>query len=253
LTRRRLLQGAGIIFGTAALLFLIYVGYYFPRTGFGQANVPEGVRPAKTLWHWLKLLGVPVVLAVAGYLFTRSERQSTQDAAEQRTRDEALQTYLDQIGLMLLDEDRPLRRSVEGDELRNLARSRTLTVLSRMDSDRKVTVLRFLYESELIGMQKNMKPPIEKVDRNIENADFRNANLKGAWVIHMRADPPPGILAEFKGWRGIEEGTNLWFEHHAGNLRGAKMPNGKRYARWRKARRTRELLKELDEFLYGEE
>jgi hypothetical protein len=37
---------------------------------------------AKILWDWLDLLSVPIVLAIGGYLFTRSETQATQVAAE---------------------------------------------------------------------------------------------------------------------------------------------------------------------------
>jgi purine-cytosine permease-like protein len=37
-----------------------------------------------TLWQWLDLLIVPAVLAIGGYLFTRSENRATRVAAEQR-------------------------------------------------------------------------------------------------------------------------------------------------------------------------
>jgi uncharacterized protein YjbI with pentapeptide repeats len=280
-----------------------------------------------------------------------------------------LQTYLEQIGLMLLDEDRPLRLPIEGamlsdldryfartreqEEVRNLARSRTLAVLRRIDGDRKATVVRFLYESQLIGQQRSAKPPIEKVERiidlrgadlrgadlhraglnganlsrtnlsgadltyalltdadlsgadlrganlkgailtgadlsetaplaynptpiaqadqpgttklgganlkeavlygaKIEGADFHNANLKSAGVIHRRAGPY-GILLEFKGWRDIEEATPLWLHHHAYDLRGATLPDGQKYRHWLRRRRTKKLLKEYEEFLYGDE
>jgi hypothetical protein len=78
---------------------------------------------------------VPIVLALGGYLFTRSENRRTQETSDQRRPDETLQAYLDQIGQLLLDKDRPLRQSKEGDEVRTLARARTLTVLSRMDGE----------------------------------------------------------------------------------------------------------------------
>ena len=41
--------------------------------GFGESKVNKDVRPAKTLWDWLKLLIIPAVLAIGGYLFTRFE------------------------------------------------------------------------------------------------------------------------------------------------------------------------------------
>ncbi len=74
------------------------------------------------------------------------------------------------MGQMLLDKERPLRRSEEGDEERILARARTLTVLPRLDGGRKGTVLRFLYESGLI----HKDGPI--ID--LRSADFSEAHLE---------------------------------------------------------------------------
>jgi uncharacterized protein YjbI with pentapeptide repeats len=153
-------------------------------------GLPFGI----TLWAWLKLLIVPVVLAIGGYLFTRSENRAARLAAEQRAQDEALQAYLDQIGQLLLDKDRALRQSSKGDEVRTLARSRTLTVLARLDGYRKGSVVRFLFESGLI-----IKPdPILE----LEGADLRNVFLAGS-------DVPAVVL----------RGTNL----ERANLRGAKL------------------------------
>ena len=58
--------------------------------------------------------------------------------------DEALQEYLEQMSQMLTDKERPLRRAQPGDDLSTVARARTLTVLTRLDDDRKGTVVRFL-------------------------------------------------------------------------------------------------------------
>jgi len=70
--------------------------------------------------------------------------------ANVRAQDEALQGYLDQMGQLLLDKQRPLRQSKEGDEVSTLARARTLTLLLRLESARKQTVVQFLYESGLL-------------------------------------------------------------------------------------------------------
>jgi hypothetical protein len=97
-TRRQVLWAVGI---GVALLLLIRLGYVFQWTGFGKAKVNEGVQPSKTLWDWLELLIVPVVLAVGGYLFNSSQNQADQKVAERRAQDEALQAYLDEIGKLL--------------------------------------------------------------------------------------------------------------------------------------------------------
>jgi hypothetical protein len=128
--------------GIAALVFLIVVicGYLL---GWKWTGLPK-----RTLWDWLDLLIIPLVLALGGYLFTLSENQATRVAAEQRGQDEALQAYLDQIGQLLLDKN--LRGSEAGSEVRSLARARTLTLLPRLDGGRKGRVVQFLYESGLI-------------------------------------------------------------------------------------------------------
>jgi hypothetical protein len=62
----------------------------------------------KSLWDWLDLLIVPVVLAMGGYLFNSSQNRATQAAAERRAQDEALQAYLDHMSDMLMpDRDQP--------------------------------------------------------------------------------------------------------------------------------------------------
>jgi len=116
-TRRQLLWAGGI----AALAFLCIVicGYLFGWTWTGL--------PKRTFWDWLDLLIVPVVLAVGGYLFTRSENRATRAAAEQRAQDEALQAYLDRMGNLLFDKDTPLGPHGAPPEVRTLARAHTLT------------------------------------------------------------------------------------------------------------------------------
>jgi uncharacterized protein YjbI with pentapeptide repeats len=137
----------------------------------------------KDFWDYLKLLIVPTAIAfgVAVLNWMQSERarkaRIVQEASErkaeadirerereaqtaqrerelevenQRAQDEALQAYLDQISRLLLDKQRPLQESREGEVVRTVARARTLTALNRLDGSRRRSVLQFLYESGLI-------------------------------------------------------------------------------------------------------
>jgi uncharacterized protein YjbI with pentapeptide repeats len=136
----------------------------------------------KKLWDWLQLLSalaIPIVLAVAGFWFTAQQEarqqdieerraEAEQDLEEQRARDTALQAYLDQMSALMLEEN--LRDSEEGSEAHTLARARTLTVLGRLDSRRKRSVIQFLYESSLIDK------PDPVVD--LSNADLSSVNLQ---------------------------------------------------------------------------
>jgi hypothetical protein len=103
-------------------------------TGFGRQR----------LWDWLDLLIVPIVLGLGGYLFAMSENRRTQRVAadteearrkrdreaqaaqrereleveNQRAQDGILRAYIDQIGQLLLDKDRPLLKSATAREVR---------------------------------------------------------------------------------------------------------------------------------------
>ena len=146
-------------------LALIIVGYKFDWTGF-NGNSKSG----KTLWDWMQLLFIPVVLAVAGFWFNQiqkdrdkkaeeAQKQREEDAAREREeleresrednqRETALQAYIDKMSELLLKEG--LRESQPEEEVRKIARVRTLTVLPRLDTIRKRSLLQFLYESNLI-------------------------------------------------------------------------------------------------------
>lgn len=181
LTRRQVLWTAGIV---VALVVLIRIGYALPWTGFGQAEVAQHVRTAKTLWDWLKLLIVPAVLGLAGYfvasLFTRAQNRATLEAEERRAQDEALQAYLDNMsGMPIPSNEQPsLYDDPVPDSLRTVTRARTLTVLPRLGGDRKARVVQFLYESGLITKEKVIVDLLKGAD--LRGADLRGANLSEA-------------------------------------------------------------------------
>jgi pentapeptide repeat protein len=144
----------------AFIVFIVFIGvaYYtgvFPDpdwTGFGTPKVNadgQEIAHFKTLWDWLGLLLIPLVLAIGGYFLTRSENRYALSLQEQREQEASLRAYLDQMTELLLHEK--LRTSRPDAEVRSVARIRTLTVLRVLDGVRKATVMQFLYEAELIG------------------------------------------------------------------------------------------------------
>ena len=171
------------------LLVVIALAYIF------NVNV-SGLR-GKTLWDWLQLLIIPAVLAVGGYLFnltvSRNEQNNTQlrdqterDIASDNQREDALQAYIDKMSELLLRDK--LRDSTEDDEVRKIARVRTLTVLPRLDKERKRSVLQFLHESGLIKKDKTIID-LREADLRKARLDIINqpgANLSGATL--MEAD-----------------------------------------------------------------
>jgi len=168
----------------------------------------------KTLWGWMELLIIPLVLALGAFLLNRSERVIERQSAEGRAKLEreiatdrqqeaALQAYLDRIAELLLKEK--LRNS-ENDEVQNVARIRTLTVLRGLDAKRKGLVVRFLHEAKLINKQK----PIV----NLEGSDLRGANLRGAGLSDADLHGADLSGADLSG-AGLS----------SANLRGANLEN----------------------------
>jgi uncharacterized protein YjbI with pentapeptide repeats len=202
-----------VVFSVAFLYRLIRVGYRYEWTGFGEADLPKPenreVRPEKTVWDWMQLLIVPVVLAIVTIVFTlyqegrlsRIEQQRAQAAlqvAEERARAAELQDYLDQMGSLLLNKDRPLRQSKKGDEVRSIARARTLTILERMNPSRKRQVIQFLYEADLIRGVEGSQPIMSLREVNLRRASLWGANLSEADLsgAHLeKADLPNADLS----------------------------------------------------------
>jgi hypothetical protein len=176
-----------------AVVFLIvtiggYSGsWYFSWTGLADYTKPPGVdERGKTLWAWLELLIIPVVLAGGAMWFSRAEREAEHKIAEERSKSEreiaddrlreaALQAYLDRMTDLLLEKE--LHTSKEEDEVRAVARARTLTTLRQLDGTRKGTLLRFLYEADLINRD-NAVIRFEAAD--LSGADLNGASLSGA-------------------------------------------------------------------------
>jgi preprotein translocase subunit SecE len=196
-----------------------------------------------TLWDWLDLLIIPVVLAIGGFLFTRSENRATQAAAERRTLDDTLQAYLDGMSQLLTDKDQPLHRAQLGDSLSTVARARTLTVLTRLDGGRKASVVRFLYESGLITKDHRILD-LRQADLSsaaLSRASLSGADLSGTHLYEANLRDANLSGADLSGTH--EYGTNLTNEkleeRQAASLEGATMPNGQKYEDWIKDREGR--------------
>jgi uncharacterized protein YjbI with pentapeptide repeats len=98
--------------------------------------------------------------------------EAERELAEQQAQQEALQTYLGDMGELILHETSPLREASGGDEVSRLARAKTLTVLLGLDGGRERILLQFLKEEALINAHK----PIV----SLSGADLSSANLSGA-------------------------------------------------------------------------
>lgn len=163
-----------VVGATSVLVWLAYKRDW-KWTGI-PADIGDGTsvrppRPGKTVWDWLQLLIVPLVVAVAAFALNaaqasrqRQQDQSRAEAERQRSeknareqarravenrRDEALRSYMLQMSQLMLDTNlgKPSRTAgAEG----LLARTLTLTTLGQLDGRRKGTLVRFLVEAGLV-------------------------------------------------------------------------------------------------------
>jgi len=98
-------------------------------------------------------------------------------------------------------------------EVRAVARSRTLTLLRRLDGERKGHVVQFLYESGLITKDRT-------------SVNLAGANLEGAYLTSAILSGAKGVSAEE-------------LDQQADVLKGATMPNRQKYEDWLKDREPR--------------
>jgi len=217
-------------------------------------------QPGKTLWDWLQLLIVPLVLAIGGLWFSQMQKTLEQRRTTDNQREAALQSYIDKISELLLNGNLA-ERTADGQlnpEYKRVclvARVRTITVLTQLDARRIGYVFAFLREAELMSVTKDdnaislKNADLHAVDwsqADLRGADLRGVNLSGAnlsgaifssiiyvprafggtIVIPNRADLSGADLsgANLRGAQGI---TNEELEEQAKSLKGATMPDGK--------------------------
>ena len=145
----------------------------------------ETIVREKKLWDWLELLIIPAVLASGAALLTNARTRADREAAEDKQREDRLQTYhVRMTELLLRENDEGLRESKPEDVIRDIARTLTLSTLRTLDGTRKGALLRFLHESQLIDVRREGEetenPIVNLEDANLAEADLRFTRLEGA-------------------------------------------------------------------------
>ena len=148
--------------------------------GVGRRHQGVEVQPAKTLWDWLQLLIVPVILIAAVTLWNKAQTARDKRAADQARQDATLRAYLGQMSGLILNRELLTAdtSSEDGKAVRTLARTLTLTMLRRLDEGRKAEVVQFLYESRLLRTSNQLPRKDPRVYLN--GADLRGVELDGA-------------------------------------------------------------------------
>ena len=161
-----------------------------------------------------------------------------------RAESSALRTYFEHMGKLLADPDRPLHRSMLGDNARTEARAHTLLILQGIDDPvRKRHLVEFLHQSRLIHSE---WPVVDLREANLDEADLSyanlsHANLSGADLSYavLRKTNLSGADLHEANLRGAHlEGADLRdargvtkeeLEKQAENLEGTIMPDGSKH------------------------
>jgi hypothetical protein len=165
----------------------------------------------KTVWDWLQLLIVPVMILLITVAFTWQQNKRQEAIEEQRAQDLALQGYLDQMGTLMLED-------LSDPKVQTVMRARTLTVLRRLDPSHKREVMQFLLEAELVQRVEETAPII-----NLSNASLSGADLSGASLSDADLSGAYLFAANLSGAEGV---TKQELEQEASDLTDATMPDG---------------------------
>lgn len=133
----------------------------------------------KTLWDWMELLIIPAVLTGGALLLNRSERNTEREIATDRQQETALQTYFDRMSELLLNEKLRTTKKVE---VRDVARTRTVSILRTLNTRRKDLVIQFLREAKIITDEKSILNKANMSEMDFQDLDFSDSYLMDAFL-----------------------------------------------------------------------
>jgi uncharacterized protein YjbI with pentapeptide repeats len=195
-----------------------------------QATRTTGARSPKTLWDWLQLLLVPVIL-LAGILwlgiqqqqdnqqFVQQQRATTTSIAAQQQQDALLANYQDQIADMMLHDN--LLKAQTISLVSQVAQVRTLSVFRQANPASKALLMRFLYDTNLINNDFHIisMRGVDVTNAHLQNLDLRDTYLSG---VNLRGSDMRSINLSFATLLFADlSGTNL----HGADLHATDMHN----------------------------
>lgn len=186
------------------------------------SKVTREIPAKKTLWDWSQLVIIPLLLLLLGLYFTYQQNQTSLNVSnsqhetdtqisQDQQHETLLEGYLDHMSDLLINGH--LRDSKPGDEIRIVARARTLETLFRLDPGRREAVLGFLFEAGLIGVSVERDKGGQQIYNPIPTIVYLNgADLTKATLdehILVKADLSYTYLSESNMSRAILLTTNL--------------------------------------------
>jgi uncharacterized protein YjbI with pentapeptide repeats len=163
------------------ILILIIAGVWFWGILVGYINPgTKGATDRKDVVQAFALILAGVVATIGGIVgvvnlqTSRHSLQQQRDLEEQRAQEDALQSYFEQMGDLLTAHN---LISTDREDIRQLAKAQTQTVLARLDGHRKGALLRFLHQAGLISTHRTI---VGLSGADLHGADLHGANLSEA-------------------------------------------------------------------------
>jgi hypothetical protein len=182
------------------LVWSLLVGYVNPKDAAERKDVVQT----------FALLVAGIIGAISGIVAIANLRQQ-RVLAEARAREDVLQDYFKQMGDLLTNHN---LISTDREDIKQLARAQTLTLLRRMGGGGKGQVVRFLYGAGLIDSAKVVVPLMRAnlYEADLDATELSGANLSGAILTFA--------YLRNAGLRGTDlTGSKLF----GSNLRGADL------------------------------
>ncbi|RPJ71609.1 MAG: hypothetical protein EHM20_14485 [Alphaproteobacteria bacterium] len=132
------LIGLIVICGSAYFVGVIFHLKWPAVTGFD----------GKTWWDWLDLLFVPIILSFAAYFLNREQKRTELAVENIRNQNKILDEYIERISKLILDDN--FSDKENNKNAKSIARTWTITALSRLDMEGKKVLLQFLDEAGLV-------------------------------------------------------------------------------------------------------
>lgn len=174
-----------IILTTAFIVLLTWLVYLaiLPEppiwTGFGERIKDPNMEPAKTLFDWLKLIIIPLSLGFLAWIYKEAEKSIAKKNEEERSKNETIDSFFTIMSELLMEHKLTNNPRVE---VKAMAKTRINIALNQLDGVRKGTLLQFLYESDLI----NHNPEIKLLGANfndiiLDHIVLGSAEIRGAY------------------------------------------------------------------------
>lgn len=206
-----------------------------------ESEVPETIEelqpPAaihrKSIWEWLPLPVLLIVLIATiiwsaiyqtqnSLTISRQQHDTAVSIAADQQREAILTNYMDKISDMLVHDK--LLQASNSDVSKIAADAYTLAALRGLDPDRKASLMRFLYQTKLIGNDSHI---ISMREADVHNAHLANADLRDTYLVGINlsgADLHGAILSDTILTFANLSGANLAkADFHASDMHNANL------------------------------